>query len=227
MDTARKATKQVPEKTRVFILDDHPVVRHGFTQRINLETDMEFCGEAATAHDALRLVEELKPHVIMVDISLDEGDGLDVIRNLTARSDDIKILVVSSHDESIYAERCIRAGAHGYLQKSEAIDKVVEAIRHVLTDECYLSDAITSRALKWIIAGSAGPGGDGLESLSDRELQVYQLIGQGKTVNQIAEKLFLSPKTIETYRAHLKVKLQLKNSNELTHHAIRWVMEHA
>ncbi len=228
MNTARKKTnKQPPAKARVLIVDDHPVVRHGFAQRINLESDLEVCGEVAAAHEAFRLIGSLKPDVALVDISLDDGNGLDLIKDVKSRGDDVKILVVSGHDELTYAERCVRAGAHGYLHKSEAIDKIVDAIRRVMTDGCYLSDAITARTLKRVLSGKAEPTGAPIDLLSDRELQVYELIGQGLTVNQIAEKLFLSPKTIETHRAHLKQKLNLKNSNELTRHAIQYVLEHA
>ena len=228
MAIAKKKThKPPPHKKRVLILDDHPVVRHGIAQRIHLESDLEICAETATAQEAFRLIEQLQPDVALVDISLAEGNGLDLIKNLNSRGDAVKILVVSGHDETMYAERCIRAGADGYLQKSEVIDKIVDAIRRVAADECYLSDAMTARTLKRILSDKTQPSGSPIASLSDREFQVYCLIGRGLTVNEIAENLFLSHKTIETYRAHLKDKLHLKNSNELTRHAIHWVLEHA
>jgi DNA-binding NarL/FixJ family response regulator len=225
--TARRQTDPVPNRRfRVLIVDDHPVVRHGYGQRIALEPDMQVCGEASTAHEALEQIESLRPDIALIDLSLANGDGLDLIKDIKARGEHVRLLVISAHDESVYAERCIRAGAHGYLQKNEAIDKIVAGIRRVMAGDYFLSDAASAQALRKAL--SANPdeqAASPVESFSDRELQVYELIGQGLTVPQIAEKLFLSPKTIETYRAHLKGKLNLKTSNELTRHAIQWVLE--
>ncbi|MEX2215933.1 MAG: response regulator transcription factor [Phycisphaeraceae bacterium] len=213
----------------MLIVDDHPVVRHGFAQRLNVETDIEVCGDAGAAHEALRQADALQPNVIMVDISLEEGSGLDLIKDLKSRGDDVRILVVSSHDEDVYAERCLRAGAHGYLHKGQAIDRIVEAVRQVARGGYYLSSDVASRALKLALVGNAAPAPSSspVDLLSDRELQVFELLGQGMTVNGIADKLFLSPKTIETYRAHLKLKLNLANSSALLRHAMQWVLERA
>lgn len=223
----KQARKPPPRKKRVLIVDDHPVVRHGFAQRINMEPDLEVCAAVATAHEAFALIDSLQPDVALVDISLEDGNGLDLIKDVRSRGDKVKILIVSSHDESVHAERCIRAGAHGYLQKNMAIDEIVLAIRRVLDDKYYLSERINSQVLNHILSGSNGTDNGGVKSLSDRELQVYQLLGQGMTVSQIADKLFLSPKTVETYRGHLKRKLKLSSSYELSHHAVQWVLENA
>lgn len=228
MLAARKQiSKPPPSKKRVLIVDDHPVVRHGFAQRINMEDDLEVCAQVATAHEAFALIDSLQPDIALVDISLDDGNGLDLIKDVRSRGDKVKILVVSSQDESVHAERCIRAGAQGYLQKNMAIDEIVHAIRRVLDDKYYLSERINNQVLNRLLSGSNSNDDDGVGALSDRELQVYQLIGQGMTVNQIADKLFLSPKTVETYRGHLKRKLKLGSSHELSHQAVRWVLENA
>ncbi len=230
MKTAKKREPSDQEQTtqiRVFIVDDHAVVRHGLTQRLDLESDMEVCGEASTAHEALKEMNTTVPDVVLVDLSLDDGNGLDLIKDIKSRGDQTRVLVVSGHDESAYAERCVRAGAHGYLHKKEAVDEIVDAIRTVAADNVYLSDATAARTLRRVLSGKVDPDASPLDTLSDRELQVYELIGQGLTVNEIADKLFLSPKTIETYRAHLKEKLNLKNSNELARSAMQWVLENA
>jgi len=223
----RKGARLLRNKARVLIVDDHPVVRLGIRQRLALEPDLEVCGEVATAAEGLGAVEALHPDVALVDLALDDRNGLELIKDIVFRGIKTAILVVSSHDESVYAERCVRAGARGYLNKSQAMDSVVEAIRCVASGRLYLSEAISSRLQRRDRSGRAEPVDSPLDRLSDRELQVYEMLGRGHTVTQIAEKLFLSPKTIETYRAHLKEKLNLRNSNELTHHAIQWVLQRA
>lgn len=225
MPKATKKPNDKPAKTiRVLLVDDHPVVRRGYAQRISIEPDMESCGEAATAHEAFQMAETLGPDVMLIDISLGEGNGLDLIKDLKSRGDRAKMLVVSGLEEEVYAERCVKAGAHGYLNKADAVDCVVDAIRQIARGGYYLSESMTNLALQWALSGEKKTDSP-LGKLSDRELQVYELIGQGLTVNEIADKLFLSPKTIETYRAHLKEKLKLKNSAELTRHAIRWALQ--
>ncbi len=227
MPAAKQRTRDSkPRKMRVFIVDDHPIVRHGFIQRLGLEPDMEVCGQAAKAQEALTGIGELKPDVALIDLSLEEGNGVDLIKELKTRGDKVKIIVVSSFDESAYAERSIRAGAHGYLNKKEAVDKIVDAIQRVAAGGYFLSEAMTAKALGRALSGKSDPGGSPLDTFSDREMQVYELLGSGLTVNQIAEKLFLSPKTIETYRENLKKKLDLKSSGDLLRHAIQWNLEH-
>ena len=229
MESAKKrpTEKTSISKLRVFIVDDHAVVRHGFTQRINIEDDMQVCGTADSVQAALDQIDRLQPDVALVDISLGKRDGLELIKDLKSRGDQAHIVVVSGHDESVYAERCLRAGAQGYLHKAEAIDKVVDAIRTAAAGDYYLSDAATKKALQRAAKGDAALAGSPIDSFSDRELQVYELLGQGLTVREIGEKLFLSPKTIETYRGHLKRKLSIETSSELTRHAMRWATENA
>lgn len=209
----------------MIVVDDHSVVRYGFAARINIEQDMEVCGEAATAHEALAEIDRLQPDVVLIDLSLADGDGLDLIKDLRTRGDRIRMLVISSHDECVYAERALRAGAHGYVQKAEAVDKIVDGIRHVMANEFALNHEIAATVLKQAFALSSISAGTSIHELSDRELQVYALIGQGLTIPQIALKLFLSPKTIETYRQHLKRKLKLSNSVQLTRQAIEWTIQ--
>lgn len=230
METARKKTFPQTDtaKATVFIVDDHAVVQHGFTQRINIEDDLQVCGTASTSEEAMDQIARLKPQVALIDLSLGRGDGLDLIKQLKSRGDQIRVLVISGHDEGVYAERSIRAGAHGYLHKAQAIDEVVDAIRTVLAGNLYLSDDATHRTLKRVLASPGTPvNASPVDGLSDRELQVYEMLGQGLSIKEIGERLFLSPKTIETYRGHLKRKLNLESSSELMRHAIQWSMEHA
>jgi len=224
---AKRESEPKKKRNKVLIVDDHPIVRHGIAELLNHEADLTVCGEAEDAHQALEAIAEiaiLKPDIAIVDITLKEGlGGIELIKDIKARYPKLPVLVLSMHDESLYAERCLRAGAKGYIMKQEATEKVVEAIRQVLGGEIYLSDKMAQKILHKFIGGQPEVGGSPIESLSDRELEVFQLIGRGLGTRRIAEELYLSVKTIETYREHIKEKLKLKNAPELAQHAIQWV----
>jgi DNA-binding NarL/FixJ family response regulator len=211
-------------KYRVLIVDDHPIVRHGLAELIAHEPDLEVCGEASDTPEALRQVEATQPHVVIVDISLKSGHGIDLIEQVKAKDERIKMLVSSIHDESLFAERALRAGAMGYINKQEATEKVIDAIRQVLRGEIYLSPRMSNRLLHTVVGGERLDQNP-IEGLSNRELEVFEMIGQGLTTKQIAGKLHLSPKTIETHREKIKMKLNLANSTELSHRAVQWVLE--
>jgi DNA-binding NarL/FixJ family response regulator len=211
-------------RRRVLIVDDHPLVRKGLAGLIAEDPSLEVCGEASDAAEALAQLEATRPHVVIVDISLRSGHGLELIEQIKARHDHVKMLVSSVFDESLYAERALRAGAVGYVNKQEAAEKVIEAIHRVLDGKIYLSPAMSNELLHTMVAGEP-LGVDPIRSLSNRELEVFGLIGEGLTTKEIARKLGLSPKTIETHREKIKSKLNLANSSELARRAIHWVME--
>jgi len=217
------ASAAAPSKRKVFIVDDHPIVREGLAQMINREPDLAVCGDAQEMHEALASIEAQKPHILIVDISLNGPDGLDLLKNIRTKDPSLPVLVLSMHDESIYAERALRAGANGYIMKQEATDRVLIALRRILNREIYVSDRIANRILRRFAGGGrAGVAkGSPLETLSDRELEVLHLIGEGHGTRQIAEELHLSIKTVESYQSHLKEKLSLKNSRELMQYAIQ------
>jgi DNA-binding NarL/FixJ family response regulator len=211
-------------KYRVLIVDDHPIVRRGLVELIGQEPDLEVCGEAADTSEALRQLAATQPHVVIVDISLKSGHGIDLIEQIKAKDEHVRMLVSSIYDESLYAERALRAGAMGYVNKQEATEKVVEAVRQVLRGEIYLSTRMSNRLLHSVVGGDRLEQNP-IEGLSNRELEVFEMIGQGLTTKQIAGKLHLSPKTIETHREKIKMKLNLANSTELSHRAVQWVSE--
>ncbi|MEM9702485.1 MAG: response regulator transcription factor [Planctomycetota bacterium] len=209
---------------RIYIADDHPVVRDGYSMLIRREPDLEVCGESGEGAEILRQIDALRPDLCLLDLSLKSGNGLELCKQIRSRFPNVRVLVVSMHDETLYAERVVRSGAGGYISKAEATHQLVHAIRQVLSGEVYLSQRMKERT----VARSAGDlQGEGslLDKLSDRELEVFEQIGQGRTTREIAEKLSLSPKTIESYRENLKAKLNLANSTELTRHAVHWVLE--
>ena len=210
--------------TRVFIVDDHPIVRQGLAELIRYEKDMVVCGEAGDSQSALRELESAAPDIAVVDLILKEGDGFDLIKSLLKQKTGLRILVLTMQDEPFYVERAFRSGAHGFLTKHEASEMVPVAIRSIMEGELYVSDRISPKLLKRLLTGD----GDGDNSLvsrfSNRELQVFQLIGEGLGTKGIADRLNLSVKTIETYRAHIKEKLDLRDARELVQYAIRWVI---
>ncbi len=217
-------TPTLAQKTaRILIVEDHPIVRRGLVEIINHEPDMQVCGEAEDVADALEQVESTHPDLAIIDISLRSGNGIELIKQVKARDNHVRMLVSSVYDESLYAERALRAGATGYINKDEAVTNIVSAIRQVLMGRIYLSWRMTNRVLQ--AAGGQSLLESPMASLSDRELQVFELISQGLTTRQIAAKLMLSVKTIETHRDHIKMKLKLKNSTELTHRAVQWALE--
>jgi DNA-binding NarL/FixJ family response regulator len=210
-------------KTRVLLVDDHPILRRGLAQLINQEADMVVCGEAEDAARAFQAVEKLTPDVAVVDISLKSGNGLDLVKNVKAVHPNLAMLVLSMHDESLYAERALRAGALGYIMKEEATEVVLTAIRRVLTGEVFLSERMKSRMLQQLATGKGKVVASPIEHLTDRELEVFRLIGEGRSTREIAAELHLSVRTVEAYREYIKAKLSLKNATELVQHAFHWV----
>jgi len=208
---------------RILIVDDHPLVRSGFAQLIGDCPDLEVCCEAADMAEALRLIDSDSPDLAIIDLSLAGGSGLDLIERIKSRNQNILMLVASMHDETLYAERVLAAGARGYINKQEAQENIVRAIRQVLAGKVYLSEAMTERMLNGLV--DVRDEKRDIERLSNRELQVFELIGQGVPVSQIASQLNLSIKTIETHQAHIKKKLGLESAHELNQRAIRWVMD--
>ncbi|MFP4179546.1 MAG: response regulator transcription factor [Spirochaetaceae bacterium] len=209
------------KKKRVVIIDDHPIVRQGYAQLINREFDLETVGEAEDSSSALRVIEELKPDIALIDLSLKDSNGLELIKNLAVSHKDLKILVISLHDENVYAERALRAGAKGYIMKSEATKNVMTAIRSVIEGNIYLSPNMRSRIIEHYADGGIKDG-NAVDVLSDREFEVFQLIGKGVQTSKIAEQLNLSVKTIETYKSHIKTKLGLDSGTELMQRAVEW-----
>ena len=212
------------KKCRVLLVDDHPIVRQGLALLIDRESDLVVCGEADGAHSVFRAITTLRPDIVILDISLNGPDGLDVLKEIRTKTAGLPVLILSMHDESIYAERAIRAGANGYIMKQEATEKVLVAIRRILQGEVYLSDRLTSTMLQQYVRGESLPRKSPLVNLTDRELEVFRLIGEGRGTRQIAEELHLSVKTIESYQAHIKEKLALRNARELVQHAIEWTV---
>jgi DNA-binding NarL/FixJ family response regulator len=219
----RKQANTVKQKNRIFIVDDHPIVRKGLGQLINQEEDLVICGEADNAEAALELLKKVKPDLAIVDISLRGIDGIELTKLIRARFENIPVLVVSMHDESLFAERALKVGARGYIMKQEAIEKMMEAIRKVLRGELYVSERVSANIVKRFVDGKADGMSSPEELLSDRELEVFQLIGQGFATRQIADQLHVSVKTVEAYRANIKEKLNLKNATELIKHALHWI----
>jgi len=214
----RKATKR-----RLFLVEDHPVTREGFAQLINYQPDLEVCGQAGTAAKAITGIEELAPDLAIVDISLTESNGLELIKQLKSHCPSLPVLVLSTHDEALYAQRAVRAGARGYVMKQAPTREVMNAIRTVLGGDLYLSDPMRSRLVREHLDGSKGERGTEVEGLSDRELEIFDLIGHGDTTRRIATKLHVSVSTVETHRAHIKEKLSLHNAVELVRRAVEWV----
>ena len=219
------ARKTALKRARVLIVDDHPAVREALAFRIGRQSDLQVCGEAANMGDALRLVADTQPDVAVVDISLKSGNGIDLIKRIKDRNEHVRMVVWSMHSESLYAERALRAGALGYVNKDQATDTIVEAIRRVLAGKVYLSDAMTERLLKRAVGGEAiAVTRSPMDVLADRELEVFRLIGAGVKTAEIAGQMHLSIKTIETYRDRIRKKLDLKDGSELAHYATRWIL---
>jgi DNA-binding NarL/FixJ family response regulator len=223
MATKPQITSQT-KKCRVLLVDDHPIVRQGLALLIDREPDLSVCGEAEGAHSAFHAITTLRPDIVVLDISLSGPDGLDVLKEIRTKTASLPVLILSMHDESIYAERAMRAGANGYIMKQEATEKVLVAIRRILQGEVYLSDRLTNAMLQHYVRGASPASSSPLVNLTDRELEVFRLIGEGHGTRQIADELHLSVKTIESYQAHIKEKLALRNARELVQHAIEWTV---
>jgi DNA-binding NarL/FixJ family response regulator len=207
---------------KIVIVDDHPILRKGLSMLINQEADLAVAGEAGDARKAMEVIENIKPDMVIVDISLPGVDGVELIKNIKLKYGDLPALVVSMHDEALFAERALRSGARGYIMKQEAVEKVLVAIRRILAGEIFVSSAIATKMLEKLVEGEPKNAASPLDLLSDRELSVFQLIGRGMGTRQIAEELHLSVKTIESYRSHIKEKLRLTSGMDLLTYAIQW-----
>jgi DNA-binding NarL/FixJ family response regulator len=216
--------QDVPKK-RVLVVDDHPIVRQGLAMMINREPDLVVCGEAEEAMGAMHVLASSHPDVMIVDISLTGPDGIDLLKNIRISHPTLPVLILSMHDEMVYAERALRAGANGYIMKQEATENVLIALRRLLNGEIYVSTRIANQMLKHYITGSGTLRNSSIADLSDRELEVFRLIGEGHGTRQIAEELHISVKTVESYQAHIKEKLSLRSARELMQRAIQWSMD--
>ena len=215
------ATATSSRAVRVVLVDDHPIVRRGLAELINDESDLTVVGEASSIAEAHHVLDQHRPDVALIDLSLGDGHGLELIKQVRANGWDIRLLVCSMLDESLYVDRTMRAGAAGYLRKDQATEHIVEAVRKVAAGETYLSEAAAARVqASPPTPGKVAAASSAEETLSDRELEVFEMIGDGLGSREIAARLHLSVKTVETYREKIKAKLRLKNGNELTRHAI-------
>ncbi|HWF17758.1 MAG TPA: response regulator transcription factor [Verrucomicrobiae bacterium] len=210
------------EKTKVLLVDDHPLVQEWLANLINQQADLEVCGEASNASTALELVGTAKPAIAVVDISMEGGSGIELIKNIKALHPGVIVIVLSMHDEMLYAERALRAGARAYIMKREATRKVLLAIRAVLEGKLYVSDKVNAAMAEKFVEGRSAVTDSPVERLSDRELEVFQLLGRGLSTRQISEDLNVSFKTVQAYCARIKEKLNLTNATELLREAIRW-----
>jgi len=211
------------ERLGIAIVDDHPLVREGLAARISAQPDMEVCGEADDIESAMELILAKRPALVIVDIALRDDHGIDLIKRIVAAGINTRMLVVSAYDESLFAERALRAGASGYINKQELQGKVVEALRTVLRGERYLSSAMAQRLIAQAIGSKASQGGT--EALTDRELQIFQLVGRGKSTREIANELNVSVHTIDSHREHIRAKLNLRSGTELIQRAVQWHIE--
>jgi DNA-binding NarL/FixJ family response regulator len=227
MKQARSTNKNLkcdpPDAKRIVIVDDHPLFRKGLEQLIHSDGAFAVCGEAGNAAEAMDVIRELDPDLAIVDLSLPGANGIELIKNIRAEFPKLPILVLSMHDESLYALRALRAGAEGYVMKHEAMANVIQAIHEVFSGRPYLSPAMASQIITKFAQGPSKGEVDAMERLSDRELEILELIGKGNEVPQIAKTLHLSPKTVETHRAHIKEKLNLANARQVARFAVQWV----
>lgn len=215
--------KNLPPPKTILIVDDHPMMREGLAQLIGHEKDLQICGEAGDAHDGFDKAIKLKPDLILTDITLPGKSGVEFIKDLKAAQPEARVLVISMHDEALYVERVLRAGGRGYIMKQEGGRKIMEAIRHVLTGKIYVSEKMSAKILEIFSGGRPDAAASPLEKLTDREFEIFQLIGKGLSTLQMAEHLHVSPKTVEVHRANIKAKLNLKTAPELLRHAVRWL----
>ncbi len=209
-------------KKQIFLVEDHPVTREGFAQLLNYQSDMQVCGEAGSAKQALVGIHTTHPDLVIIDLTLNEGNGIDLIKDIRAIHEHLPILVFSTHDESLYAERVLRAGAQGYVMKQAPTNQVMTAIRQLLRGEIFLSETMRTKLVHQHLHGATAIQTTGVEALSNRELEIFRQIGVGKSTRQIAADLNVSVSTIETHRAHIKEKLGLRNASELMRRAVEW-----
>ena len=221
--TKNNPRRDPPDAKRIVVVDDHPLFRKGLEQLIHSDGAFAVCGEAGDAAEAMDAIRQIAPDLAIVDLSLPGANGIELIKNIRAEFPKLPILVLSMHDESLYAVRALRAGANGYVMKHEAMANVVQAINEVFSSRPYLSPAMAAQVITKFAHRDAEGETDAVERLSDRELEILELIGKGKDMRQIAKLLHLSPKTVETHRAHIKEKLQLKNAREVARFAVQWI----
>ncbi len=213
-------------KSRIFVVDDHPLVRDGMALLIGAEPDLQICGSTGSIHEALQQLAKVEPDLMIVDLSLKDGLSLDLIKTVKERYPKMRTLVVSAYDENLYAERALRNGASGYVNKQECEATLLLAIRTVLAGRRYVSDEILQRLVNQAIGDTESPSGDPVERLTNRELEIFRLIGQGITPAAIADQLHISPHTVDSHREKMRHKLGLENGRELMQRAMRWVLEH-
>ena len=214
-----------PDAKRIVIVDDHPLFRKGLQELIQADDSFAVCGEAGNAAEAMEVIRKLSPELAIVDLSLPGANGIELIKNIRAEFPKLPILVLSMHDESLYAVRALRAGAQGYVMKQEALDNVIIAIREVLSGRPYLSPAMSATVIAKFVQAPGESSTSEIDQLSDRELEILELIGKGNEVRQIAKNLHLSPKTVETHRAHIKEKLNLANAHQVGRFAVQWLAQ--
>ncbi len=213
------------ETARIAVIDDHGIVRFGYSQLINQEPGMEVCGMAGTEQEGIELLKRETPDVAIVDLSLKEGDGMDLIKSALKQNPSIKILVISAHDESLFAHRVLAVGARGFINKQEAPEKLIDGIQAIFRDDFFFSEAVTKHLIRNRLGNSKPLQLEGIGSLSNRELQVFEQIGNGQSTKQIAEALYVSVKTIERHKENIKQKLNIAHSTQLVQHATQWVLE--
>jgi DNA-binding NarL/FixJ family response regulator len=223
MPPKTRRTSKAAAKKRILIVDDHPMMRQGLSQLVKTENDLAVCGEAETSREALDQAIRLKPDLVLIDITLPDKNGLELIKDIRAVLPETLLLVISMHDESMYAERVLRAGGRGYIMKQEGGKRLMEAIRQVLSGQIYVSAKMSAKILEGLSGRKTAGGNSPVESLSDREFEVFQLIGQGASTRLIAEQLHLSTKTVEVHRVNIKQKLNLKTAPDLIRFAVRWI----
>jgi DNA-binding NarL/FixJ family response regulator len=222
---SREKNETLKGRKKVFIVDDHPLLRRGISDLINQDSDFEVCGEADDIPRALQAIADCSPDMAIVDISLGKGNGIRLIEELKHKYPELSVLTLSMHEESIYAERCIKAGAKGYIMKQEPSVKVLSALRVISKGEMYLSDNVRNKLLNKMFSTGIDDNKSPVECLSNRELEVFEMMGNGMKTYEIAKQLFLSPKTVDTYILHIKKKMGLKNINEVITRAAQWVMQ--
>ncbi len=215
--------KKPATKTHILIVDDHPMMREGLAQLIGNQPDMAVCGQAGDAREGLEKVKLLKPNLVLVDIALPGRNGLELIKDIQALEAGVSVLVLSMHDESLYAERVLRAGGRGYVMKQEGGKKIMEAIRQIAAGQIFLSEKMSAKILEIFSGRRPEEGHSPVETLTDREFQIFQSIGRGLETKDLAKELNVSPKTIEVHRANIKAKLRVKSMSELIRYAVRWV----
>ena len=221
------AKQAQPNKKRILLVDDHPVLRKGLVRLIDSKDEFVVCGEASTAADAMALIRELEPHLAIVDIGLPGTSGIELTKTIRAEFQKLPVLILSMHEEAFYATRALRAGAMGYIVKQDAIDNIAEALREALNGRCYLSPVIAAQLQHNGPDKQIHPTDDPVSLLTDREFEIFELIGKGHEIREISHALGVSPKTVETHRTNIKEKLKLKNARQVTHLAVQWLGQRA